>query len=101
MTKDIKIKSLYKALQVLDCFSVDEPELGVTEISKELSLYKSNVFNIVDTFVKAGYLEQNQENGKYKLSYKILELSQIISSNISFRKLILPYMQELANDTDE
>lgn len=101
MTDDIKVKSLYKALQILECFSVDTPELGITEISQQLGLYKSNVSNIVTTFVKAGYLEQNPENSKYRLGFKILQLSQIIASNISFRKMILPYMQEIADQTNE
>ncbi|MDF2663615.1 MAG: kdgR 1, partial [Paenibacillus sp.] len=45
----VKTKTLYKALQVLDCFSATTPELGITEISERLGLYKSNVHNIMDT----------------------------------------------------
>jgi DNA-binding IclR family transcriptional regulator len=101
MADEIKVKSLYKALQVLECFSVEQPELGITEISQRLGLYKSNVSNIVMTFVKAGYLEQNPENSKYRLGFKILELGNIISSNISLRKLLQPLMQEIAESANE
>lgn len=101
MSQEPKVKSLYKALQILDCFTVQKPEWGITEISEQLGLYKSNVFNIVDTFVQAGYLERNPENEKYRLGYKVLELSQVLSSNISFRSTILPFMQELANTINE
>lgn len=101
MAEEIKVKSLYKALRILDRFSVNSPELGITELSEQLGLYKSNVHNIVDTFVKMGYLEQNPENEKYRLGFKILELSHVISSSISIRKVILPYMQELSSSTNE
>lgn len=101
VVEEVKVKSLFKALKVLECFTVQRPELGITEISEMLGLYKSNVFNIVDTFVKAGYLEQNPENEKYRLGIKILELGNVISSNISFRKIIMPYMKELADATNE
>ncbi|MFE5318268.1 IclR family transcriptional regulator [Paenibacillus sp. NPDC056579] len=101
MTEDIKVKSLFKALRILECFTVNDPELGITEISEQMGLYKSNVHNIVATFVKLGYLEQNPENDKYRLGFKILELSHVISSNISIRKVILPYMQELADHANE
>jgi len=101
MAEEIKVKSLYKALRILECFNVHNPELGITEISEQLGLYKSNVHNIVDTFVKAGYLEQNPENEKYRLGMKILELGNVISSNMNIRKLMLPYMQELADYTNE
>ena len=60
-----KVKSLAKALRVLECFANDRPELGVTEIAKMLGLQKSTVHNIVSTFEDLGYLQQNQETGKY------------------------------------
>jgi DNA-binding IclR family transcriptional regulator len=101
VTEEIKVKSLYKALQVLECFTPEKPELGITEISNELGLYKSNVSNIVTTFVKAGYLEQNPENNKYRLGFKILKLGNIISSNLNFRQLVLPCMQEIADAANE
>lgn len=101
MPDDAKVKSLYRALQVLECFSPDQPELGITEISHQLGYVKSNVSNIVATFVKAGYLEQNRENGKFRLGFKILHLGSIISGNIGFRTLILPYMQRVADAANE
>jgi DNA-binding IclR family transcriptional regulator len=97
----VKTKTLYKALQVLDCFSATTPELGITEISERLGLYKSNVHNIMDTFVKAGYIKKNPDNGKYRLALRVLELGHVVSSNISFRKTIQPHMQELADATGE
>jgi DNA-binding IclR family transcriptional regulator len=51
--------------------------------------------------VKAGYLEQNPENEKYRLGVKILELGNVISSNMNIRRTMLPYMQELADYTNE
>ncbi|MEF3303021.1 IclR family transcriptional regulator [Paenibacillus sp. GYB003] len=101
MAEEVKVKSLYKALRILDCFTVDSPELGITEISEQLGLYKSNVHNIVDTFVKAGYLEQNPDNEKYRLGFKLLELGNVISSNMNIRRLTLPYMQELSDFANE
>lgn len=99
--EDPKVKSLARALKILDCFSAEKPEWGITEISQHLDYYKSNVSNIVTTFVQAGFLEQNKENGKYQLGFKILELSHIISSNISFRKMILPFLQGIADNANE
>lgn len=101
MAEEIKVKSLFKALKIMECFTVERPELGITEISEQLGLYKSNVHNIVDTFAKAGYLEQNPDNEKYRLGVKILELSNVISSNMNIRRAMLPYMQELADYTNE
>lgn len=60
---EIKIKSLQKALTILDCFAEKQP-LGVTEISEKLGLYKSNTYDILTTLNAMGYLEKarNQAN---------------------------------------
>ena len=63
MENEIKVKSLHKALEILNCF-VGKDSLGVTEISERFGLCKSNVHNILYTFRQMGYLEQNEaENG--------------------------------------
>ena len=96
-----KVKTLHKSLKVLECFSEKRPELGITEISEMLGLYKSNVFNILTTFEGSGYVEKNNENNKYRLGSKILELAYVISSNIDIRKIILPYMQDISDNSNE
>ena len=50
------VKSLVRALQVLECFSVEQPELGPSDISRKLGMQKSTVYNILSTFQKCGYL---------------------------------------------
>lgn len=67
---EIKVKSLQKALEILNCFAVKQP-LGVTEISEKLGLYKSNVHNILVTFTAMEYLVQDPESGKFRLGPEV------------------------------
>ncbi len=101
MELNVKVKSLYKALKIIECFTEEQPELGITEISNKLGLYKSNVHNIITTFEQAGYIEKNPDNDKYRLGLKILELAHVASSNMSFRSVVLPYMQKIADQANE
>lgn len=96
-----KVKSLSKALSILECFSAERPELGITDICGMLRLNKSNVHNIVSTFERHGYLTQNPETNKYRLGLSILKLGNIISSSIQDRDVILPHIKQIANETDE
>ncbi|NLG24043.1 MAG: IclR family transcriptional regulator [Clostridiales bacterium] len=98
--KEPKVKSLAKAMRVLECFKAN-PELGVTEISERLGLFKSNVFDILSTFQSLGYVAQNERNGKYHLGYKVLELSHVITAYMGFRKTVYPHMQQLAQEIGE
>ncbi len=101
MPKDNTVKSLKRAIAVLDCFSQKEPELSVTEIARKLDMQKSTIFNILTTFQESGILIKNPSNNKYQLGYKLLHLSYIINSGISIREDFLPFMKEIANATGE
>lgn len=97
---EIKVKSLKKALEILNYFTV-KPLLGVTEISEYFSLNKSTVHNILSTLQALEYLEQDEASGKYHLGIQILNLSKAMGDNYSITKIAMPYMQEIANQTRE
>ena len=97
---EIKVKSLQKALEILNCFAYKQ-QLGVTEISEMLDLYKSNVHNILNTYTAMGYLEQDVESGKYRLGIKIFELSRALGTRYEISRIALPYMQQIANQTGD
>ncbi|HHW10612.1 MAG TPA: IclR family transcriptional regulator [Firmicutes bacterium] len=91
-----------KALQVLECFTTQQPELGITEISKMLGMHKSSVHNIVSTFVEKGYMEQDQVTRKYHLGLSLLRLADIVRAGLSLRQVALPIMhkaKEIYNET--
>lgn len=100
MNDEIKVKSLSKAMRVLECFR-NGPELGISQISDMLGMNKSNVHDIISTFVQLGYVMQNQQSSKYRLGYRILDLSHVLTDSIGFRKTVFPYMQKLAIEANE
>jgi len=55
------IQSIDRALQVLELFSLEKPEWWVTEISKALNIYKSNVHNILSTFAEKGFVKKDSK----------------------------------------
>ena len=75
-----KVKSLAKALNILSCFTIQEPILGVTELANRIGVTKSNIHNILSTFTSMGYL-QRLPDGRYTLGLKILEYAFIINQN--------------------
>lgn len=100
MENEIKVKSLHKALEILNCF-VGKDSLGVTEISERFGLCKSNVHNILYTFKQMGYLEQNEATGKYRLGMQIFVLCKGLSDSFPIARIALPYMQELSDRAGE
>ena len=90
--ENAKVSSLVKAMKVLECFSIKNPELGVTEISKQLNMQKSTVHNILATFQALGYLTQNNVTGKYSLGVRLLQFSYIINNQMGYQKFFATFM---------
>jgi DNA-binding IclR family transcriptional regulator len=101
MNNSIKVKSLYKALTILECFTTENPEVGITEISEKLDLNKSNVYNIISTFEYCGYIQKNPKSNKYQLGVRILELSRVINSHLGFGEVVNPVIKQLAEEINE
>jgi len=95
------IKSIDRTLQILELFSLEKPEWGVTEISKALNIYKSNVHNILTTLVEKGFVMKDSKTDKYKLGIKFFELGSVVIKNLNLRKIAHPYMEKLLKEFNE
>ena len=95
------INSIDRTLQILQLFSPQKPEWGISEISKELHLYKSCIHNTLYTLLNRGFVVQNSSNGKYRLSIKFFELGSIVFGDIDLRKIAHPYLEEIAREFNE
>ena len=95
------IHSIDRALQVLELFSLEKPEWGVTEISKALNIYKSNVHNVLTTLAERGFVIKDSETDRYKLGIKFFELGSIVIKNMDLRKIAHPYIEELSKEFNE
>ena len=97
---EIKVKSLQKALDILNCF-IRKSSWGVTELSEYLGLNKSNVHSILSTFTAMEYLRQDKETGKYKLGLAVYTLCHALGDELIIGNIAQPYMQELSDWSGE
>lgn len=100
-SKTAKVKSLYKAVKLLDFFIGDVKELGITELSEKSGLLKSTVHNIMSTYELCGIIERNNQTNKYHLGIKILELSNQLYRNNDIRQVLHPLMQQIVDKVGE
>lgn len=100
MDSAIKVKSLKKAVDVLNCFTEKQP-LGVTEISDILGIYKSNAFDILSTLTALDYLYKDENSGKYYLGIGIMRLGHAAAAELDYKRIARSHMQELADCSGE
>lgn len=66
-----KLKTLYWAFKLLECFDYEHERLSVTELSKMMSIPKSSICNALSTFEQLGYIRKHTSSGKYSLGPKV------------------------------
>jgi len=96
-----RIKSVDKALDILEFLSKNEQEIGISEISKKLNMGLSTVHRILFTLKSRGYVIQNQKTIKYRLGIKLFELGCKVQNSKNLIKIVKPYLRELSRITNE
>ena len=100
-TRPRVIKSLQRAINILDLFDEQKVALGITEIAETTGLHKSTAAGLIYTLQHNGYLGQDPETRKYHLGFKLVERASTLLDQIDVRKVALPHLQGLISWCDE
>ena len=95
-----QIKSLSKALTVLEFLGGFPNGVSLQKISEETGFNKSSIHRILATFEASGYVAQMTSGKQYRLTMKLVQLGHTaINSNVI--GAVKPYLTELLTDVNE
>ena len=92
---DYSIQTVTNALSLLENFEHSEL-LGVSELSRRLSLHKNNVFRLLATLEERGYIEQEPGGDRYRLGLRCLDLGQAFTRSRSLLREAQPVLEALS-----
>ncbi|MGB9662023.1 MAG: IclR family transcriptional regulator [Moorellaceae bacterium] len=101
MEETSQIRSVAKALRIIDVLAEARGELALHEIAGRLGLAKSTVHGLLSTLRDFGYVEQSVFTGKYKLGVRLFELGNIVAHGWDVRTVAAPYIQRLVDELGE
>jgi IclR family KDG regulon transcriptional repressor len=96
-----KLKSVVKALQILEAFTIDAPELSVADLEEKLSIPKVSIYRFLRILTKRGFVRQDLSSRKYSLGIKVFELGSIVLRNFELRKAAFPLIDDLSKASGE
>ena len=99
--KKEKIKSIEKAIDLLELLSDSKNEMGITEIGKELHMGLSTIYRMLNTLKCRGYIVQNQQTSKYIIGTKLFILGCKVQNTTNLIKVVTPFLQRLSQNTNE
>ncbi len=88
------VRAVERALDILLCFT-DSTDLGLSEIASRLSLHKSTVHRLLATLENKGFLIRDAQTEKYRLGFRIWELSANLTHSDDPATVLLPEMERL------
>lgn len=88
------VKSLVKALSLLECFSPDNSELSIAELAELTGVQKATCNRLVTTMTDAGWLGLVDGN-RYAPTVKLFRLGSTAIQRIDLRHTARPWLERL------
>ncbi|MEX2461153.1 MAG: IclR family transcriptional regulator [Paenibacillaceae bacterium] len=96
----LTVRAVERAMDILLCF-VDVRELSLTEISIKVSLHKSTVHRLLASLEGKGFILRDGETEKYRLGFRLWELSANLIQSDDMSVVLLPEMERLRDQVGE
>jgi len=96
-----RLSSVATAMLLLKCFTDEHYELGIAALAQRLGLAKSTVHRLASTLLDAGMLDQNRENGKYRLGLLVFELGSLARRKMDIYNEAKIFLRDLRARTGE
>ena len=95
-----RIRALDRAIDILSVLSDGRPRT-LSELSADIALSSSTTYRLITTLAYHNYIERDEPSGKYTLGFACLELAQSYQLNNHIRKMALPELEMLRDETTE
>jgi IclR family KDG regulon transcriptional repressor len=95
------VRAVERALQILESFDDEHPEMGVSEISQAVDLHKATTHRIMTTLLNFGYLERAVDGQRYRLGLRLTELGFRAIRRMDLRREALWHMNQLSQKWGE
>jgi len=93
--------SLENALRLLNLFSMDEPEWGISEIAQRLGIANSTVHRLLNTLLAEGFVAKDPRTRLYRLGSSVLALGHLVQSRLKLGQIAYPALQRLVQLSNE
>ncbi|AEH47636.1 IclR family transcriptional regulator [Parageobacillus thermoglucosidasius] len=91
-------KTVVKTMEMLKLF-IDRERLTLQEMVELLQMPKTSVYRMAQSLVKLGFLQKTDDY--YQLGLAFLSFGMLVAERLDLRKIALPVMERLKEDTKE
>ncbi len=100
MTEPSPVKTIDRLVEILDCFSPQQPDWSLTELSARLGVPKSTLHRFLLSLETHGVLRRDPLDRRWRLGYRPLVWGRL-AAHSSLCRIARPVMEKLAAETGE
>nr|AGF93146.1 transcriptional regulator, IclR family [uncultured organism] len=101
MSKTQPVKSVSRALSILNLLTSNSYTLSLAEISERVDLPKPTTHRMLQSLRNEGFVKQSPEDGSYKVGVKVFEMAHQYAENLDVRKEAQAELRKLNRQFDE
>lgn len=95
------VQTIERVSQILDVLGQNPQGISLRDLSSKVNLPKGTTHRLLSSLSYLGYVRQDPKTRNYFLGFKLVELGNILLSQIDLRKEAEPFLRELAERTKE
>lgn len=94
------LQTIQKIGPVLDLFTVNQSEWGVSEVAAAIGIPRSSAHALLSSLVETGLL-QCRGRGRYRIGWRVVEMNQTLQGTVDVRSTASPIIQALSEKYGE
>ena len=98
---EVTVRSVDRALRILQAFSSDEQEMSLSDLGRRLELSPSTMYRLLGALQRQGFVEQNETGGKYRLGLTLFKLGSLVQQGMDLRRQSEISLRRLMRKTSE
>jgi IclR family acetate operon transcriptional repressor len=95
------IRAVDRALDILLCFTIQTPQLTMTQIAEQVGMNKSTVHRLLGTLERRRFVQRNPTTGSYQLGIRLLQMAYLTLEHNDIRRYAGPYLRRLCEQHRE
>jgi IclR family transcriptional regulator, KDG regulon repressor len=95
------VRAVDRALDILLCFTRDEPTRSLTQIAEAIHMSKTTVHRLLATLENKRFITRDNNTGLYRLGIRFVEMASIVMQDVELHRWAQPYLERLAKEYGE
>ena len=95
------VRAVDRALDILLCFTREEPTRSLTQIAETVRMSKTTVHRLLTTLETRRFISRDKDSGMYRLGFRLVEMASLVLQDMELRRWVRPHLKSLSEQYGE